>query len=417
MRILMLSQWFDPEPFYKGLPFARKLLTRGHEVQVLTGFPNGPEGKVYPGYKIRPWQREQIAGISVVRVPLYPDYSKSVALRAINYASFAASAATIGCALINRPDVVYVYHPPPTVGLPAIVTQALYGVPFVYDIQDLWPDTVRAVGIVTNKCVLSIVRHWCNYVYKRADRLVVLSPGFKRALEDRGVAREKIEVIYNWCDYEDDVRPVAPREYSQPEQERRFRIVFAGTMGVAQALHAVLEAAHICRETVPRAQFVFVGRGLERARLERMAVEMGLDNVEFLAYRPRDAMGLLLASADVLLVHLKDDPLFRITIPSKTQAYLAAGRPILMGVRGDAADLVARAGAGLTCKPENPASIAAAVRTLAESGPERLNEMGRAGQAFYERELSLSNGVNKFETLFKSAVDNGRRRKLAPSRC
>ena len=402
MKILILTQWFDPEPTFKGLLFARELSARGHKVEVLTGFPNYPGGELYPGYRIRPWVREQIDGINVLRVALYPSHDNSGFHRALNYISFALSAAVIGTALIRKPDVIYVYHPPITVGFAAAVIGLLRRTPFVYDVQDLWPDTVTASGMLPDPAVLTMLGKMCKFVYGRARHITVLSQGFKEQLVGRGVPPDKIDVIYNWCDetaLKHDCRSVTRLGATD-----RFCILFAGTMGRAQGLDSVLRATQICRTMVAAAEFLFMGGGVERGRLESMAKEMGLDNVRFLPRQPMHAMGSILAGADALLVHLKDDPLFRITIPSKTQAYLATGKPILMGVRGDAADLVERAGSGIVCEPGNPQSIAEAVRKLVDTGEERLAEMGRAGRAFYDRELSVSVGVEKFDRVFKAAA-------------
>lgn len=399
MRILILTQWFEPEPTLKGLTFARELRRRGHEVEVVTGFPNYPGGKLYPGYRIRLWQRETIAGVSLLRVPLYPSHDRSALGRVLNYVSFAFSASILGWALSRRPDVLYVYHPPATIGLPAIVGRRLLGVPVVYDVQDLWPDTVVASGMLRNRVAVRVIDSWCRFVYSQADRIVVLSPGFRDALIARGVPATKIDVIYNWSDeaaMDLNQTPAVPTGASG-----EFTVLFAGTMGTVQALDAVLEAARLCRTTVPQARFVFVGGGVDRDRLERKANEMHLDNVRILPRQPMAAMGSILAAADVLLVHLKDDPLFRMTIPSKTQAYLAAGRPILIGVRGDAADLVSRSGGGILCEPENPSSIAEGVRRLFQAGSLRLAEMGRKGRAFYERELSMRVAIDKFDEVFR----------------
>jgi colanic acid biosynthesis glycosyl transferase WcaI len=405
MKILILTQWFEPEPTSKGLLFARELVARGHDVEVLTGFPNYPGGKVYPGYRIRPWVREHINGVSVLRVALYPSHSNSGFQRALNYMSFALSAALIGTALIRQPDVVYVYHPPITVGFAGAVIGFLRKTPFVYDIQDLWPDTVASTGMMSNSTALSLLGKLCKFVYHRAAHITVLSRGFKEQLVDRGTPANKIEVIYNWCDetgLKDNYEPI-----TRLGAANRFCILFAGTMGYAQGLDSVLRAAQICQTTVPSAEFLFMGGGVDRGRLESMAETMELDNVRFLPRQPMHAMGGILAGADALLVHLKDDPLFRITIPSKTQAYLAAGKPILMAVHGDAADLVRRASAGVVCQPGNPDSIAAAVKELVDSGNEQLAQMGRAGRAFYESELSVAIGVDKFERIFRVVAPNG----------
>ena len=164
MRILILSQFFDPEPIVKGLPFARELSRRGHAVEVLTGFPNYPGGKLYPGYRLRPWQREVLDGIPVHRVALYPSHDGSAVRRTANYASFALSAAVAGPFLVRKPDVVYVYHPPATVGLPALVFRALRGCPVVYDVQDLWPDSVASSRMVGSPWIIKALDRWCRLV-------------------------------------------------------------------------------------------------------------------------------------------------------------------------------------------------------------------------------------------------------------
>jgi colanic acid biosynthesis glycosyl transferase WcaI len=401
MRILLLTQWFEPEPTVKGLLFARELAARGHDVEVLTGFPNYPGGKLYPGYRIRPWVREQIDGISILRVALYPSHDKSSFGRILNYASFAISATSMGTALIRKPDVVYVYNPPATIGLPAVALGLLRRAPFVFDICDLWPDTVGASGMLSNAVALSVLEKWCNFVYRRARHIVVVSPGFKQKLVDRGVPQAKIDVIYNWCD-DTSIQPVAPDPElaSRLGLSGRFNVMFAGAMGTAQALDSVLEAAGLCRQALPKVQFVLVGGGVDREHLEKRAGDLGLSNVRFLPRQPMSAMGAVLGVADVLLVHLKDHSLFSITIPSKTQAYMASGKPLIMAVRGDAAQLVTQSGAGLVCEPENPRSIADTIAHFAGMSPEERRSMGEAGKRFYDEQLSLKAGVTKFEALF-----------------
>lgn len=400
MRVLILSQWFDPEPTFKGIAFARELMKLGHEVEVLTGFPNYPGGKLYPGYRVRMLQREMIEGISVIRVPLYPNHDSSALKRILNYCSFAVSAAMLGPLLVKKADVAYVYHPPATVALPAIALRLLRGIPFVYDIQDLWPDTLAATGMVNNQKVLKCVDLFCQLTYKMASRIVVLSPGFRKLLVKRGVPGKKISVIYNWCD--EAWVAAEPTGLGDSELEGRFNVVFAGTMGKAQALDTVLESAALLANRLPQVQFVLVGGGIDVERLKVKKEEMGLRNVLFLPRRPVSEIGKVLSRADALLVHLKDDPLFEITLPSKTQAYLAAGRPIIMAVRGDAAELVERAEAGMSCLPGNAQSIADTVERFVAMEREQLGRMGRNGAEYYKRELALAVGARKFEELFTS---------------
>ena len=403
MRILMLTQWFDPEPTFKGLAFAKELVRLGHEVEVLTGFPNYPGGELYEGYKIRLIQRENIDGISVLRVPLYPSHDGSALRRIANYVSFAFSAAFIGALLVKPADVMYVYHPPATVGFAASVIGMVRRIPFVYDIQDLWPDTLAATGMLNNPSILKLVDSGCRFIYRHAAKIVVLSPGFKEMLITRGVPAKKIEVIYNWCDEANIQRKCATTGLDKKlGLSGKFNIIFAGTMGKAQALDSVLDAAKMISISQPKVQFVFVGGGIDVDRLKKKTGDMRLPNVCFLPRMPMQEIGSVIPCADVLLVHLRDDPLFKITLPSKTQAYMAAGRPILMAVRGDAASLLENAKAGIACIPEDPQSIAAAIEQFCCMSRQDLDDMGERGRKFYEAELSLEVGAYKFETIFKS---------------
>ncbi len=403
MRILLLTQWFDPEPTFKGLLFAKELQRRGHSVRVLTGFPNYPGGTVYPGYRVRPFQRETIEGIEVLRVALYPSHDSSSFHRVLNYVSFAvtSSLAALG---IRRPDVVYVYHPPATIGVPALVLKRLRGVPLVYDVQDLWPETLAATGMLDNQLALSVVGRWMRTLYRASAKVVALSPGFRDAIVARGVPSDKVIVIRNWAD-EVQIRPVRPSQERANELgfDGRFTVVFAGTMGRAQGLETVLDAAELLLP-VPEVQFLLVGGGILSADLRAEAMRRRLTNVSFGDRRPLNEIGELLALADALLVHLKDDPLFSITIPSKTQAYLLAGRPLLMGVRGDAADLVEQAGAGIPFEPEDGEQLAAAVERLRAMSPADRKRMALSGVEYYRAELSLERGVGAFERAFEDAV-------------
>jgi colanic acid biosynthesis glycosyl transferase WcaI len=402
MRILMITQWFNPEPTFKGLIFAKELKRLGHEVEVLTGFPNYPGGKVYSGYKIRLIQQEMMDGIRVLRVPLYPSHDSSAIGRISNYLSFAISAALIGVFKIKPPDVIYVYHPPATIGLPALFIHYLYRKPFIYDVEDLWPDTLPATGMYSNKAGCWLIGKWCNYLYKKADKIAVLSPGFKSVLANRGVPEDKIEVIYNWCD-EEQLVPEDRDENLARElgMAGRFNVVYAGNIGIPQALDAVIEAAAQIAVPFPDIQFVFLGDGVDALRLRKRARDSGLTNTLFLGRYPISKISSVLALSDVLLVHLKDAPLFSITIPSKTQAYMYMGRPILMAVKGDAAELVTRAKAGISCDPENPYKIAASIKYLHDLPRPKLEEMGKNGQWFYAKEMSLPVGVRRFEQIFK----------------
>lgn len=399
-KIVLLTQWFDPEPTFKGLAFARELVRKGFEVEVVTGFPNYPGGKLYDGYRLRLIQREVIDGVRITRLPLFPSHDGSAMKRIANYASFAVSSLFYGLIMLRRPDVIYAYHPPLTVGVTASLLRLIRRIPVVYDIQDMWPDTLRATGMLNNERILAIISRVCDWVYRHVDRVVVLSPGFKRLLLERGVPERKLDVIYNWCDEAAlNADQAASLNTSGNDQ---FRIVFAGNMGKAQALATVIEAAELLVKERPEVCFVLVGSGVEVDALKQMVSTKGLGNVVFVPRVPMSEVGAVLASADALLVHLKDDPLFAITIPSKTQAYMAIGKPLLMAVRGDAAEIVERAACGVTAVPESARSLVdAAVRLAGMSAEERV-EMGRRSRSFYEKELSLTEGVERFAVHFRA---------------
>jgi glycosyltransferase involved in cell wall biosynthesis len=399
-RVLLLTQWFDPEPTFKGLVFARELLRQGFEVEVVTGFPNYPGGKVYPGYKIRWIQRERIDGVEVTRLPLYPNHDQSAIKRVLNYASFAASALFYGLFMAKRADLMYAYHPPLTVGVSASLIRWFRGIPLVYDIQDMWPDTLRATGMLNNPRALGLVGRVCDWVYRRVDQLVVLSPGFKRLLVQRGVPERKIEVIYNWADESALMTPLGSLPANFPGRDR-FKIVFAGNMGKAQALLSVLQAAAILQGRGSRVCFVMLGGGVEVGRLKELTNALALDNVVFLSAVPMAEVGKVLSAADALLVHLKKDTLFEITIPSKTQAYMAVGRPLLMAVNGDAADLVTQSDSGLVAESENPVALAEAAQRLADMPLDQQQAMGSRARQFYNERLGLAVGAGRFGEIFK----------------
>ncbi len=395
MKILLLQEWFDPEPMLKGLSFAKGLKALGHEVQVLTAFPNFPGGKVYEGYNIKFFQKEILDGIPIIRVPLYPSHDRSGLKRFFTYASFAFSASTIGLALLKPVHLIYVVHAPPSAILAALAHKLFSSVPFIYDIQDLWPDSLPATGMLQRAWILKLVNVWCNFIYKAARHLIVQSHGMKERLIKRGVPSDKITVVHNWADEASDSSFSEKDNLAQKLGFiNKFNVVFAGTLGKAQGLEAVLQAAKILQIHSPQIQFVFVGNGIEEENLKTYANVCNLKNVKFLPRVPFSEIGKILNLADVLLVHLKNDPLFEITIPSKTQAYLSVGRPILMAVPGESADLIKRAGAGFVCKSEDAEAIAKSVETMSKMSTQDLKQMGENGKKFYRNQLSQSAGLN-----------------------
>lgn len=381
MRVLILTQWYPPEPVNYILEMTRTLQALGHEVTVLTGFPNWPSGKLYPGYRLKPWQREEQHGIQIVRVPLFPDHSRSGVKRALNILSFAISATLLGFWPTPRPEVMHVICTPITVGLPAMVLSRLWRIRFTVEILDMWPETLRATGMIRSEAALRALGAFAKLVYRRASAIRVVTPGFRANLIEKGVPASKVSVISNWVDT-DFYRPSLPdgslaRNFGI---EGRFTVMYGGTIGLAQGLDTVLDAAERLRD-FPQVCFVLVGDGVDYERLRGRAAAEGLANVRFLGRVAGADMPDLYALADVLMLHLRDDPLFAITIPHKIFAYLASGKPVLAAVHGDAADVVLKANAGLVCSPGDPDALAQTAKTFYTMTPGLRAQMGKNARA------------------------------------
>ena len=403
-RILIITQWFDPEPTFKGLLFAKELVARGFEVEVITGFPNYPGGTLYDGYRIKLIQKETIEGVSVTRVPLFPSHDKNKLGRIANYISFALSSLLYGLMFAKRPDVIYAYHPPLTVSISAVIIKLFRQVPVVLDIQDMWPDTLKATGMISNRRFLGFVSKVCNSIYSSVTKIVVLSPGFKNLLVTRGVPDSKIEIIYNWAD-EIALRHAASEVPKELDSKKNFKVLFAGNVGQAQGLNVILDAALLLKDDVPEIDFLVLGRGLQLDDLKKRKKELKLDNVYFLPAVGMEKVGSFLRSADALLIHLNSDPLFEITIPGKTQAYMAVGKPIIMGVSGDASNLVLRADCGVCFEPEKSAALADAVKGLILLSRSDMRRLGENAEKFYDEYLSVKVGVDCFANVFNEVID------------
>lgn len=380
------------------------LIKRGHIVRVLTGYPNYPQGKIYKGYRQRLYEKEMIEGVEVIRIPLYPDRSHSFLKRSLNNLSFPISASILGPLLCEKADVILVQHPPITLGVPAYILSRIHKMPFVFLIQDMWPETLYSTGMVSNALILNKLGQLGEFTYRKAKAIAVISPGFKKNLMEKGVPGEKIEIIYN-CAYERGFPLLERDPYLGAELgiEGHFNVLYAGNIGPAQGLQNVIEAASLL-VGIKDLQFVLLGEGIDCKRLENFAKERQLKNVKFLNRIPMGKMPSLYASVEAVMVHLTDDPLFEITIPGKTQSCLLSGKPVIASVNGDAADLVVKAGAGLAVRAMKPIELANAVRELYNMPSEKRKSMGVAGRSYYFQHLSPEVQINKYEQLFTKII-------------
>lgn len=371
----------------KGVQFARGLAEAGFEVEVATGFPNYPTGKLADGYRLAPYASESMGGLRVHRLFLIPSHDTSSLGRAANYLSFMASALLFCLVRGRRFDAIYVYHPPITVGLAAALAGLITRTPFLLDVQDLWPDSVTASGMRGSSRLGGILGALCRFVYGRAALVIGQSKAMTERLVERGVPRDRSATIFNWAD-EDAARARGEFDVSRLGFEGRFNIVFGGNLGRVQGLDTLVRAAVLAAAEFPGIQLTLIGDGVERARIAELAAEIGNGCVQVLPGVPRTQVGDVFAAADVLVLHLLDDPLFAITIPSKTQFYMAMGKPILVGVPGEAAEIVAGSGAGLAVPPEDPEAMAQAMVRLARLSTSERTEMGRRARETYGARFS-----------------------------
>jgi len=404
-RVIFLSISFDPEPgAMMGLPLARRLRDFGYDVRVLTAIPWYPLGRRYPGYRWRLWQWENMDGIRVLRVPLYPSHDRSAVRRIMTYLSFMMSAIVLGIPRIGPADIVFYFDSLPTTGAIAYALRLFRGARTVQHIGDMWPDTVTESGMLPSPLrplASRVVGGWCRFLYRRHAAITVASPGLKQLLHDRGVPPDKVSVVYNWA-YEDRFFPAVadPSIVRELDAQGKLTVLYAGNLGALQSLDTVVDAARLLRDR-PDIQLLIMGTGAMETSLRDRA--RGLDNVRFFPARPVEQMNAVNAACDALLVHLKNVPLMHRTTPSKTQVALACGKPLLVGVAGDAARLTERSGAGFAFAPEDPQAMADAIRRMADLTPEARRSMGVRAREFYDEQMSLDIGSRTMASVFAAA--------------
>lgn len=413
MRVGFFSQWYEPEPGPAGLTSvtARALAERGHEVHVLTGFPNYPTGKLMEGYRQSPLLRERLGGVNVIRVPLYLNHDRSAVRRIANYASFGLSAALIGVPALPRLDALWVNYSPITLALPMWLQQALRGTPTVCEVGDLWPDTMTVSGLVgagpLTRLGEAALHGWCNAMYASADAVVHISPGVADVLAARGVPRDRLHYIPKSAD-EGNFHPGGRSLRTELDiAPDAVVLLYAGAMGAAQGLDALIDACALVDD--PRLVVLLAGSGTQEESLRKAADAKGVTAIRFLGRVPHTQMADLLATADAAFVSLAEHPLSAMTMPSKTQSTLAAGRAILMAAPGDAAALVESRQVGFTALPGDPVSIAQGIRSLLQAGRRGLADLGSVARQVYEAEFSVDRTTTQVEELLADIAQNQRR--------
>lgn len=387
-HIVVLSQFFPPEraPFSRAV--AKALHEHGYKVSVVTGYPNRPGGKLFSGYKQRLRFSEVIGGIRVHRVPMIINHSSKAMERILNFLSFSISALTVS-RTIKDADAVYVYATPATAAIPAQIWRKFYGIPYVLHVQDLWPESVTDSGMIGNKTINRLVHrllsHWTDSLYSQSEALIAISHGMKDMLVQRGNNAGSCNVIYNWAD-ETNILPKTSSAFT----DNSLHLLYAGNLGPMQDLETVIKAASLNPERT-NFRLTFAGEGIMEDTLRdnaRAAAE-----VEFVGRLGPQELNKLYLESDFQLVTLKDLPIFRGTVPSKLQASLAAGVPVITTVKGTVAHLIHRYNAGIVAEPENVESLSSAFRTAYEMSAAERARMGRNARQLYEEQMSHAAGT------------------------
>lgn len=405
MRVLILSHYYLPEPIPKPSELAEELARNGHSVSVVTGFPNYPSGILYPGFRLGLVRREKAGGIRIVRTFEFPYHGTNSIGRILNYLSTMIST-PLGSFFVPRCDVMYVWHPPLTIGVSAWLISRLHGIPFVYDLQDIWPESVVLSGMLRNKFIIRMLSLLERFVYRRADHIFVVTAGARENLLEKGVSPEKVSVMPHWIDesksggFDCETRRRVRRTCGWTG---KFVSLFAGNIGIIQGLDTVVRAAAL----LPRDSgflISLIGDGADKQRLLELAKSLDVaDRIQFLDRHPAEEMPALMEAADVLLVHLKSDPVAHWTIPTKIFAYLAAGKPVLVAMDGPGADLVRDPRAGIAISPEDAVAFSEAIRSLRDLPPEDRAAMGQRGREYllanFSRQVVLAEYEEKLRMI------------------
>lgn len=400
MRILIVTHYFWPEEFRIN-DLAFDLQARGHEVAVLAPMPNYPQGRRFPGYGvIRPY-REVHRGVTIYRIPLITRGQKKQGWRlALSYISSAISGAILGPLYLwrKRFDIIFVFQPSPvTTVIPAIILKCTKRAPLMLWVQDLWPESLSATEFIHSKRLLRWVAKLVSFIYRHCDRILVQSRGFTERVIARGGDPAKIDYLPYWA--EELYQPIIVEEDADERKSipDGFKVMFAGNMGSAQNFPTILGAAQELK-SLEDIHWVILGDGSERPWVEEEVKKKGLSKqVHLLGRYPVETMPSWFSLADVLLVTLKHDPIFALTIPGRVQSYLACGRPIIAALGGEGARVVQEAKAGIVCPAEDAHALATAVLAMKGMARHELKEMGMRGKAYYEKHFERVMLINQLE--------------------
>ncbi|MFK7871468.1 MAG: glycosyltransferase family 4 protein [Roseobacter sp.] len=410
MRVLIVSQYFWPETFQINRQ-AVLLSQAGVDVTVLTGQPNYPSGKVADGYRAWHVTRSKYHGIDVMRVPLFPRGASGAVRLILNYVSFVFSAALFGPWLLRREkyDVVFVYAPSPILQtLPAILIARLKRAGLVLWVQDLWPEALEATGFSKNERLLNGIGKMVGWIYRRCDRILIQSDGFRASVSDLSGTPDKVHLLHNPAHSEDAAADVCdPKTQALVAKiNAGFTVLFAGNFGRAQGLDTILEAAEHLRGHAD-IQVALVGSGRMSGWVQQEVSRRKLGNVLLPGRLPPDQMPMVYKSASLLLVSLAKNAALSHTIPSKVQTYLSMGRPIIGSIDGAAARIIDASKAGISVPAGDAAALSTAILDVYALSPEERQEMGENTKSYFKLNFSSELITQKLIEHLKSAKRDG----------
>jgi len=420
LRILYISQYFPPEmgaPSARVSELSRHWVRAGHDVTVLTGFPNHPDGIVRPEYRERFWRgfcREQVDGITVLRTFLLPFPNRKPYERILNYSSFCASSA-LAASFLNPPDVVVTTSPQLLVGLSGWWVSRLKKVPFVLEVRDLWPESLIGAGIGSETSMMyRSIGKIASFLYRAADSIVVVTPAFREHLIRKWeVPREKISIVQNGVETSLFSPQANARELRRNlGTDFKFVVSYIGTLGLAHGLDLLIAAAENLQRVAPQVQFMLVGEGADRERIVSLARSKKLTNLLFVGQQPRERIPAYISASDACVVMLKPSEIFETVIPTKMLEFMSCGRPVILAVRGESRHLLESSGGGLSIEPDNPEALCAAIVRLHKQ-PALCEQLGRNGRNHIIRELSRQRTANHYLTVLEALVAEPGRRTAA----
>ncbi len=401
MRILYVSQYFPPEmgaPSARVFELSRRWVKNGDKVTVLTGFPNHPTGIIPAEYRGYRFLEEEKEGIRVVRTYIFAAPNKGFFKRVLSYVSFMCSAIVQGTRKVGKQDLLIATSPQFFVGIAGLIISRLKGVPFVFEVRDLWPESIVQLGQLKNKTIIRFLEWIEMTLYRKAAHIVGVADSTVKILTERGVPAEKISIIKNGVDLElFTMRSDTEALKRKHGYQGKFIVSYIGTHGLSHALDKVLDAAELLRNE-REILFLLVGEGAEKEHLKRKAASLNLKNVEFLDQIGKKQLPEYYALSDIVLVTLRDLPLFRSVIPSKIFEIMAMGRPIIISVDGESRKLVEQAQAGIFCQPENPQEMKEKILYLKTRPAQRL-ELGRNGRRFVEEHFDRNKLADRYQEL------------------